>query len=1005
MEFTELTKKRREHIKSCRENNDKSHEIIAKLYSDPSHFVYELLQNADDAKASEVFIELNLKCFKLIHNGSNLFDYNDIASITTVGSSTKKDDVNAIGKFGAGFKSVFGITTSPVIHSGDYHFKIVDFIVPEKIDPIDTNGKTIIILPFNKPEMSNDDSYEQISERLRTLKAESILFVRNIREIQWKTEEDKGHYLSEIDGDKACIISQQNDEDKSADYLLFTKYIEIDGEKLNLSVAYAFDPTACIINPLHDTRLFVFFPTNERTGLNFMVHAPYKTTPSRESIPFKDPQNKTITDEIAELFCNSISKIKDNGYFNVDFLKILPINKFEDHPIYNSCFKKLKVFLEQNNILPTSDGTFTKATNALLAREKALTILLDKEDCTELFEKENWLDTNITYNKTKELRDYIIDELNIREINMEMFCKRITETFMKKKNDDWLIHFYSSIIKNKELYREKTSYQKRGILRESPIIPLLNGNYIPPENETNELQVYLPTEQESEFNTVKISIAENENALEFLKALGLKKPDRVSEIKEFIAPKYKFIQKDKNQYLKDFIKSFKIWTDSDEYKKSEVVDILKNLYFTGGINTQDMFLTEKPENVYIKTERLQSWFDGNQSDNIVFLVNELEQIEYKQFIEKLGVLDKLKIIKKIDKDMVNKDSRYIQRVEGFNPYLSIDGLIHSLDNINISRSIALWDLLLKNNPKRLFGYTKRKTYLYQDFSIGEREDSTILKALKNKYWLFDNYQNLLLKNVFEITIDDLNDGYTKGHDDIEKLIEALGLKLDKVKQFEKENPDLVVITKEEKDEFEKYKREKAKKEQDELTEDVWNPDYAPDDVSILKDDNPLENVGVPNLAGQDYLERNNPNSSNEETQHADKNEKSSKGKHSKEIGNWGEQLAKRYLENKYKDKNVIWLNVKGNTGRGYDFVIRDESNDIAYYEIKSKMDETPTLFEVSGLQWEWARSLYNSKKGDMYRILLISNVGTNKAIIREFTNPISLWKDGGIYAHPVNIKL
>jgi hypothetical protein len=69
MDLSNLTKKRREHIQSCRDNDDKSHEIIAGLYSDPSHFIYELLQNADDAGASEVIFNLTSESLKVTHNG------------------------------------------------------------------------------------------------------------------------------------------------------------------------------------------------------------------------------------------------------------------------------------------------------------------------------------------------------------------------------------------------------------------------------------------------------------------------------------------------------------------------------------------------------------------------------------------------------------------------------------------------------------------------------------------------------------------------------------------------------------------------------------------------------------------------------------------------------------------------------------------------------------------------------------------------------------------------
>ena len=94
-----------------------------------------------------------------------------------------------------------------------------------------------------------------------------------------------------------------------------------------------------------------------------------------------------------------------------------------------------------------------------------------------------------------------------------------------------------------------------------------------------------------------------------------------------------------------------------------------------------------------------------------------------------------------------------------------------------------------------------------------------------------------------------------------------------------------------------------------------------------------------------------------------------------------------------------------NIGKGYDFVIRDNGVDIAYFEVKSKIDESPQLFQVSGTQWNWAKELFNSQKGDMYRILLVANTGTAKPKITVITNPVKLWKSENLYADPVNIEL
>ena len=55
------------------------------------------------------------------------------------------------------------------------------------------------------------------------------LFLRNIKEIKWKTQSNSGHYLAGKDSGKAYIISQQNDEEKQQqEYLLFNRPIKIE---------------------------------------------------------------------------------------------------------------------------------------------------------------------------------------------------------------------------------------------------------------------------------------------------------------------------------------------------------------------------------------------------------------------------------------------------------------------------------------------------------------------------------------------------------------------------------------------------------------------------------------------------------------------------------------------------------------------------------------------------------------------------------------------------------
>ena len=120
-------------VEANRENGfeDGIKHLLADLYPDNAHFIYELLQNAEDARATEVRFILNQGGVDFEHNGDRLFSIEDVAAITSFGASTKKDDPTNIGKFGVGFKAVFAYTSTPEIESGEYHFRIRDLVVPE----------------------------------------------------------------------------------------------------------------------------------------------------------------------------------------------------------------------------------------------------------------------------------------------------------------------------------------------------------------------------------------------------------------------------------------------------------------------------------------------------------------------------------------------------------------------------------------------------------------------------------------------------------------------------------------------------------------------------------------------------------------------------------------------------------------------------------------------------------------------------------------------------------
>ena len=133
--------------------------LSKELYSKDTHFVLELVQNADDNSylphihsdpktvPSLKFI-LTSKCITVLNNEVG-FSERNVQAICDIGRSTK-DPCRAgyIGQKGIGFKSVFRVTDTPEIHSNGFHIQFDT-----------TSGPIGYILPHWKPKSCNEEEF------------------------------------------------------------------------------------------------------------------------------------------------------------------------------------------------------------------------------------------------------------------------------------------------------------------------------------------------------------------------------------------------------------------------------------------------------------------------------------------------------------------------------------------------------------------------------------------------------------------------------------------------------------------------------------------------------------------------------------------------------------------------------------------------------------------------------------------------------------------------------
>ena len=115
-DLAEIRKRRKSLADVLCDEDNNIRGIVEDLYPDRAHFIYELLQNAEDAGAKVAKFALYDDRLVFQHNGRS-FSKEDVLGITNIGKGSKRDEQDKIGRFGVGFKSVFVYSETPSIWS------------------------------------------------------------------------------------------------------------------------------------------------------------------------------------------------------------------------------------------------------------------------------------------------------------------------------------------------------------------------------------------------------------------------------------------------------------------------------------------------------------------------------------------------------------------------------------------------------------------------------------------------------------------------------------------------------------------------------------------------------------------------------------------------------------------------------------------------------------------------------------------------------------------------
>lgn len=803
--FKELQKKRKKQNEAFDFSMKGMIRGTEDIYPESAHFIYELLQNADDCNATEASFILSKSNLIFQHNGTEHFsiteDREDIHPFGHINSitaycSTKTDKDGQIGKFGIGFKSVYQYTETPEIYDDVFKFRIENRMIPyiiKKDHPLRNEGETLFDLKFKNP----DKDYQEILTRLESLK-NPVLFLPHISRITWSVDDSSSSNTYTREEEQVGLwdstkgfLTKLNNNGLSEKLYVFCRTIIIPkvNKEVEIKVGYYLtddDDIDINVRP----NIYCFFPTEEKYHLCFVPHAPFLLTSNRAGLKKSDSDgiNDLLHQEIALLASDSLVYLKDIGIKNKHFLlnenifKIISLD-YEVPDVIRDSF----IYVVKNNNLILSKGRkYLGIDDVLRGDSEDIEALLGEEQLSELYPDKGVVE--FVANK-KDRRSYIDDEvvdaLGIEILDAKSFSQKLSEEFLGKQSDGWIDRFYNFIEKHARQYwnkqERKNVLYSNFILRIKPIIKTVEGKWVAPYKSVYEdkPEVFLPREDEIDLKGKHYQFVDKgfyERHKSFFVALGLHQPEIEDFIDRDILEKYRGdkIEGDDETLLGDFEQLYQIWHSSTDIQKKLIKEMLQKDYYLRATNGSYYEIKE----ICDDTPVLRMFYgkDGAILDYQFYLSNHIgiNRVEIQDYFIALGIKYDLTINKKTyyNQRLVNQYDISTHRWPDWWEDYELDG--YDPSTITKEKSHCIWDFLIRKVDFEKYLIARCRGYRnYSKVKETFETDSTLLLGLKNDNWICKDDGTFCSPS--KITKRDF---ISFGYEDKKLLTDCLGFKVE-----------------------------------------------------------------------------------------------------------------------------------------------------------------------------------------------------------------------------------
>lgn len=813
---------------------------IIEKYPESAHFIYELIQNADDAKANNVYIFLYKDKLVFKHDGKKQFDITDVTineedpnsrigdlNALLSACSNKEDNKEKIGKFGVGFKSVFQYTNNPCIYDDKFWFNIEHYIIPNLIEedyPNRKQGETVFVLPFFEKEKA----YFEIKDRLSKLSL-PIIFLNNIKKVVWVITEDNTPHvytkevvssgnIHDIDYELCKLIDGKD----TKTLYLFHRNISTSEGVFKISVGY-FLTAKGLIDTEIKPYIHSYFSTSDTFEGCFICNAPFLLTDNRDRIM----ETKTVNDEfiraISRLAADSLLCLRDIGtdrklitdnIFKMANIKDVAMRNYYLKQYYTEIIKTQKIVL-------TKSQYYERLSRLQYASQTYYDLFTSKQ-ISQLY-KNQFVD--LIY-----IKDYREDVLRMKKglsifsLDSDSLSNSLNSEFMELQDPSWINNFFRLLHDDTNLWKKNDSSQKLNSNPKIWFMPIIKTSsiWVSPyirKGDKVSPNVYLPCNENSVSSEAFFFIDNDMYSRHktFFDRFELKQPDIADYIeKEVLAHNNKDTcgELSKEKIKNDFLFIYHLW------KENKFTDDIANLLINGKYQLvckcNNSIELKDVSDVYLMNDELKVFMseskayyvdiefymtnDDSMSDSIrQFLISGLKVKERPSIIERQYE----KLPYEYSSDWPEQAIELLRRKE-LSCSKSSFFIDYNLDGFNFSQytekiSHLLWSYLCSVESPNQYckGYVRYVEWHGKTYYM-EQVDSTILRKLKEDKWICCNDDSFCSPK--EITV---NDFWSLGYTRYDKWTDLLNFCQNDIES---------ILHKKEKEEFEKQQEEKARRE-------------------------------------------------------------------------------------------------------------------------------------------------------------------------------------------------